>query len=498
MTISELRTKHPQFTYRNFSWSHANELLSIEFKFLLEPDISFTSRLTIDTVPSVVIEKIGQKQLDNLVFHLGLIELFSYWKVAAPQKIVIEAGELNGDQLAWWKTLLLRGMGEFFYTNQIDFTAENFVELICSPAKPNSQPVGQPTNQSVNQPTNQSSSQPTELISKNEQATATPHLVPVGGGKDSAVVIELLEANNLPYDILLSYPQSPAAAQIAQLSRATNIIKINRLLDPKLLELNQANYLNGHTPFSARLAFESQLVASLLGHQQILLGNEFSANEGNVPFHGTTVNHQYSKTFEFEQAFRQYAQNYLTANKNSTPVYLSLLRPIFELQIAGIFSQYPRYQSIFRSCNRGQQKNIWCEKCAKCLFVFAILYPFLDEDQLIGPIFSTNLFEDETLNPLALALLGKDEHKPFECVGTYQETLAAFALSQQKFQRLHPVQPLPAVLKFVEENILAHETNLDQIIQETLCFWNDQHHLDEQLVKIVKSAQTNLCQKSAE
>jgi len=511
MTFAELRIKHSRFIYQSFSWSHTNELLVIEFKFLLEPDIPFTAQLTIDSIKAEMIQNIGRKQLDNLIFHLGLIELFSYWKIAAPQQIIIEAGQLDSDQLAWWKTLLLRGMGEFFYTNQIDFTAENFVEWVCLATNTQSTNAQSTNLQSGDQVVKQADKQSAQLLDRstdqitqsenqasqpnNQSSVAPSYLVPVGGGKDSALVIELLEENNLPYDALLSYPQSPAAAQIAGLSRANNIIKITRQLDPKLLQLNQANYLNGHTPFSARLAFETSLVATLLGHQQILLGNEFSANEGNVPFHDTTVNHQYSKTFEFEQVFRQYAQKYLVSAELQAPEYLSLLRPIFELQIAAIFAQYPRYHSIFRSCNRGQQTNVWCHKCAKCLFVFTILYPFLDENQLIGPIFTTNLFEDETLKSLTLALLGQDKHKPFECVGTYQETLVAFALSKQKFQDHHPDQPLPVILQFVQENILAQIPNLDQLIQETLCFWNDQHHLNDQLSKIVKSAQTRLCQQ---
>jgi len=482
MTLEQLRAKHPRFVYQNFSWQQVADQLLVEFQFLLEPDVPFTARLTIDQVQPTTIERLGQAQLDQWVFHLGLIELFSYWKAAAPAKIVVTAGRLNKAQLAWWKNLLIKSMGEFFYTNQIDFTAPDFVELTTTQIIAGNQTDQRQIDQTAN------SSQPLS------QPTPT-YLIPVGGGKDSAVVLELMEENNLPHDILLSYPQSPAAAQIAQLSRTDRIISVIRTLDPTLLKLNQTGYLNGHTPFSARLAFESSLVSALFGHEKILLGNEFSANEGNIPYLGTTINHQYSKTFEFETSFRQYVQTYLATSSKNTPEYLSLLRPIYELQIAGLFAQYPRWQTVFRSCNRNQQDGTWCGECAKCLFVFTILYPFLDEKQLIGPIFADNLFENTKLNQLAMALLGKDEHKPFECVGTYQETLAAFQLSVVKFQRLHPDRPLPAVLKFVRETVLNQEANLDGLIQKTLCFWNDEHHLNEQLVKIVRAAKDRLCQQ---
>lgn len=465
MTWHELRAKHPRFLYRKATWQHDGETLSINFDFLLEPDIVFTPQIKIGPIERAVSERIGPVVLDAWVFHLGLIELFSYWKAAASAEIVVQAGYLNEVQLAWWKELLIKSMGEFFYINGIDFTKDDFVKFSCE--------VKPPANSTL----------------QAKFAPVKPYLVPVGGGKDSALVIELLEENNLEYDILLSSPQSPAAKKIAQLSRASNIIELKRTFDPKLFELNKAGYLNGHTPFSARLAFETSLAGLLLGHQQILIANEFSANEGNLPFHGTTVNHQYSKTFEFERVFRQYVSQYLSP----APEYLSLLRPISELQIAGLFAQYPRYHALFKSCNRNQQQASWCCECAKCLFVFTVLYPFLEEKQLVGPIFPKNLFENSSLSQLALALLGKDKHKPFECVGTYQETLAAFYLSIQKFRQNYPEKSLPPVLEFVEKAVLSQEKNPAEMVKKALCFWNTEHNLKDTLKTIVHGAQGKLC-----
>lgn len=474
MTLQELRAKHPRFHYRAFRWNHSGESIVIEFDFLLEPNITLTPRVEFSPVSAEAIARIPAKVIDGWVFHLGLIELFSYWKAAAPAEIVVSAGYLNTDQLAWWKNLLLKGMGEFFYTNEIDFTGDAFVRFVCDIPEKNSEADDTST-----------------FITENSDETAR-YLVPVGGGKDSAVVLELLEENGVKYDVLLSFPQSPAAQKITALSRAENILTIKRTLDPTLLKLNKQGYLNGHTPFSARLAFESSLAGLLLNRTHILLGNEYSANEGNVPFHGTTVNHQYSKTFEFEQAFREYAKTYLPGG----PEYLSLLRPISELQIAGIFSKYPRFHSIFKSCNRNQQQDSWCCECPKCLFVFAVLFPFLGEKQLVGPIFPENLFEKQSLQPVALALLGKDKHKPFECVGTYEETLAAFALSIQKFQTEHPGTELPAVLRYVQETVLAKDQAAFRQASAALCFWNPQHHVSGRLETIVRAAQQRVCEQA--
>jgi hypothetical protein len=355
-------------------------------------------------------------------------------------------------------------MGEYFYTNQINFTHKSFLKITC------------------NQPT-----QATALAAFSLDRT-NHYLVPVGGGKDSALVINLLEKNQLPYDILLSYPQSPAALTISQTSNQ-KIIKINRTIDPKLLELNQLGYLNGHTPFSARLAFESSLVALINGHQAVLLANEFSANEGNVPYLGTVVNHQYSKSFDFENKFRSYVKTYLSP----APEYLSLLRPLTELQIAALFAQNEQFHTVFRSCNRGQQKNSWCGECPKCLFVFSILYPFIAEQKLTTEIFAENLFEKSIMKQTAQELMGLDATKPFECVGTHEETQTAFLLSIKKWHQQHPGKPLPLVLEFVNQTILKQVPDLEKTANWLLCFWNKEHNLDEKLTKIVQQAAQTIC-----
>ena len=88
-----------------------------------------------------------------------------------------------------------------------------------------------------------------------------------------------------------------------------------------MLELNSQNFLNGHTPFSALLSFITYLVAYLSNRKYIVLSNETSANEANV--RGTNINHQYSKSFEFEQDFRYYAKTFIF--KNDEVNYYSLL-----------------------------------------------------------------------------------------------------------------------------------------------------------------------------
>ncbi|MFZ5437681.1 MAG: hypothetical protein ACOZAK_01340 [Patescibacteria group bacterium] len=464
-TLESLRKQHPRFIYQSFDWQFSNQTLTISFDFLLEPTINFQPQITITNLDKKTFANIPQEIISHWVFNMGMIELFSYWKVAASPEIVIQPLPLSPEQLSWWQELLLDGMGEYFYTNNIDFTQPNFVKF-----------------------TNQKTLTPQQLPSFSFQAK-NKALVPVGGGKDSALVINLLSKYKLPYEILLSYPQSPAAHKIASETQV-KIIEIKRTFAPELLELNKQGYLNGHTPFSARLAFESSLVALLSGHKNILLANEFSANEGNVPYLGTMVNHQYSKSFAFENKFRAYVTKYL----GSAPEYLSLLRPLTELQIAALFSRNQQFHSVFRSCNRGQQQNRWCGECPKCLFVFTVLYPFIDEQKLINEIFSENLFEKPAMNKTAQELMGLDANKPFECVGTHEETQAAFYLSIKKWQKNHPNKPLPLVLEKINNEILDQVPNLAQTSKMLLCFWNEQHNLDANLIELLQQEAQQICQ----
>ena len=167
-----------------------------------------------------------------------------------------------------------------------------------------------------------------------------------------------------------------------------HIIEIYRTIDKKLIELNSQGMINGHTPFSAMLAFTSYFVAYLLSKKYIALSNENSANESNVI--GEKVNHQYSKSFEFEKDFEEYSNKYLKA-----PVkYFSFLRPLNELQIAKIFSKHEKYHKTFKSCNVGSKEKEWkwCCNCAKCLFAYTILSPFLYKKKLVD-IFGEDMFE---------------------------------------------------------------------------------------------------------
>ena len=457
-TYQDLRKKHPRLIYQSFAYTIEDNQLQIKWRFLLEPDISFEPTLTIPLQESEK-EKCespeNQTILSQLIFHIGMVELISYWKAACPPEIVIEAGTLNEQQVSWWQTILIRGLGEFFYTNQIDFTEENFVTFITS-----------------KQETSLPDTSPLE--GKNI-------IIPLGGGKDSTVALEILKTFSDHAVQPWSLNPIPAAEATSLKAGFSNLRVSDRTIDPTLLELNQAGYLNGHTPFSAYLAFYYALVGWLTNTKYIALSNESSANECNAIYKGHEINHQYSKTFEFEQLFREYSKTYLLTELE----YFSFLRPLHELQIAKLFAKFPDHFQIFRSCNRGQKTNSWCHECPKCLFAFLMLFPFIDTQILTTEIFHHNLFENQALLDIALKLVKSDETKPFECVGSYEESKIAFYLALQQYQQQNI--PLPPMLEFIWDRVLKHEQNLDQRASVVLADWNDQHNLTPEFTRTLQS-----------
>ena len=453
MKLEILRKKYKKFVYHGYSYKISKNNLEIFFDFRIEPDIFFKPRIIIENIDRSRIKKIGDKVLNKLVFNLGLIELISYWKVTCSKEIEIKAGYLNQSQIKWWKNLIKNGMGQFFYKNKIDFKIVDSLKIISDSKKRND----------------------FEIF---EKKLGSKILLPIGGGKDSIVSLEILKKSKYPLTCFSLNP-TDASKKILKVGGCKKSIIVKRKIDSKLLELNRKGFLNGHTPFSAYLAFLTVLIGVIFDYTHLALSNERSSNEGNLKYLGRTINHQYSKSFDFEKKFRNYSKKYLAKNIE----YFSFLRPLYEIQIAKLFSKYfDKYGTVFLSCNEayktysGKRRPIkkWCGHCPKCLFVFAILYPFVKTKKLIK-IFGKNLFEKKELLNLMKELIGESRFKPFECVGTKKESLIAFYLSLKKAKKQNI--KLPYLLKYFEINILKEHKNFERQSQKLMASWNKNHNI---------------------
>ncbi len=442
--FNQFREQYKEFIFDKYEITYDQDNMNIKYYFNIPGLTWFYPEIKINK-KYISNSNIKQDYLNDLVFHIGLVELVSYFKCACPKEVIIKCGYLNEDQIKWFKKLYYNGLGEFLYTNHITVSEEELMHITCHGEA---------------------------LVHNDNTYQGTGDLICIGGGKDSCVSLEILsnEPNRAGFIINAKKP-SLDCAHIANL-KDEDIIDVKRILDRKIVELNNQGYLNGHTPFSSLVAFLSYLVCYLSGRKNIILSNESSANESTVL--GTNINHQYSKSFEFESDFYNYTNTYF----NLGIKYFSLLRGISEFQIGALFSNYKQYHQAFKSCNLGSKGEtwIWCTNCPKCLFVYIILSPFLYKDELVS-IFGSDLYEREDLLSTFQEILGYSETKPFECVGTYSEARYAISLLINKLDN-----NLPYLLQYYKDNYPL-ELNGSEILS-----YNNENNIPEHYDALVKEA----------
>jgi hypothetical protein len=148
--------------------------------------------------------------------------------------------------------------------------------------------------------------------------------------------------------------------------------------------------------------------------------------------------------------------------QHSTFNYFSFLRPLSELQIAMLFSRFTAYHDVFRSCNAGSKEDVWCGRCAKCLFAYIILSPFIAPERL-AEIFGKPMLDDENMRTEFEQLLGEAETKPFECVGTVGEVRQALRMAVERWYG----EERPALLRGLDmDSWLADGIVLDRLLPE--------------------------------
>lgn len=343
--------------------------------------------------------------LKNVLRSIHLMLGISYFKLYCPPEIVLSSDPISKEQADFWNVIYGRGLGEFYYRSGLDPNgAARFpyeTDVVPKPV----------------------------VMPRKDRA-----LVGIGGGKDSIVTGELLKGYGYGFSAFLveTQKESPISDSVVK-EMGVPSVTVRRLLDEKLFESHEGAY-QGHIPVSAVFAFIGYLVAVLYDYTYVVVGNERSSDFGNTRVGDVDVNHQWSKSSEFERLFREYAGKFLSPDIT----YFSLLRPFHEIRIAELFSGYAEYFPIFSSCNRTvrihkeRPETKWCGECPKCVFAFAVLSPFIPKDELVR-IFGKNLYDDERLLSSFADILGFGDMKPFDCVGTFEESRAALYLARESY-----------------------------------------------------------------
>jgi hypothetical protein len=102
---------------------------------------------------------------------------------------------------------------------------------------------------------------------------------------------------------------------------------------------------------------------------------------------------------------------------------------------------YPKYLSDVTSCNSYfceprlvqlfSRTNYWCNRCPKCVFLFACFSAFLPKKEVVR-IFGANLYTKKRLVSLFKRILGIEGFKPFDCVGEPEEMVLAMHYASKK------------------------------------------------------------------
>ncbi|RJR29778.1 hypothetical protein C4564_01720 [Candidatus Microgenomates bacterium] len=409
-----------------------------------DEQVIFTEELAFPEPFSNIPDEFVQRLFQNIAIVLGI----SYYKIFCLPEIQVSQFSLTQKQADFWNTVYKKGLGEFFYKNQIDF--RNLIHFLVA-------------------------------TDKEDDSIALPRknrsLVLFGGGKDSLVTVEALKKEKKPFAILTVNPTNLHKELADKID--TEKIYITRTLDPKLFDIQNSGY-KGHVPSSAMNAFISFAAACFYDYQYVIASNEASASIGNVAYLGSEINHQWSKSLEFETLFQAYTSEFVTPEVT----YFSLLRPFSEFKITEMFSQNRQYFAQFSSCNTNfkldpsaaadkDDKGLWCGKCPKCAFVFVSLAAFLPKAKVIE-IFGKNLLADPQLVPVYEELLGISGFKPFECVGTPEETQFAFYKVWQKKEYADDV-----AIKLFENKVLA---NIDVKEIEKRVYQKHEHRIPKEML----------------
>lgn len=375
----------------------------VEFKFGIVK--TFTDKLFLKDIKPELWEKAPTTVLEPTLQALLLMIGINYWAAFPTSNMHIEGFTLTQEQARFWDSLYLNGLAEYFYLMKIDFRG-----LIAFPYS-----------DSTVAPTPARFQCPNRALLLN------------GAGKDSILSAEILKSSGTSFDFFVFSP-TKAHKNISMLA-GVETISVTRRRDPWV-----NTFFSGAYPSVSTFTFTATLLAELLGYNSIIFSNERSSDFGNLDYLGLPVNHQWCKSSEAEKMTNDYIRSFITQDIST----YSLLREYSELEIVKRFIRYPQYLHDFTSCNtyfwlpRIQQrllrKNYWCNRCPKCVFLFASFSAFLPKKEVLS-IFGANLYAKKSLLPLFERILGIKGFKPLDCVGEPEEMILAmhYATRQNEY-----------------------------------------------------------------
>ena len=263
-------------------------------------------------------------------------------------------------------------------------------------------------------------------VAENHKATDPGILVLLSGGKDSLLTAEKVRESGVSFKVCYITAQQNYPAILDEFG---NPIVIRREIDME--GLKQVGGLNGHVPVTLINEALALIQVILLGFNRVELGVGREGLEPHASIGDLLVNHQWAKTEEAQNLFKNYVREHVTSGVTVG----SLLENMNELQIAEEFANkcWAKYGDKFSSCNVANYKQgennrdlKWCSKCAKCANSYLLFCPYVAFPEQ-EKIFHRDLFLDPEMTEIFKGLLGVDGvMKPFECVASIEELRWAY------------------------------------------------------------------------
>ncbi len=350
---------------------------------------SYVHRVTL--APGLALDHLPASLREDLVLALALATAPHLFVLTDFARIQADVGALTAAQRRFWSWYLRGGLGEFRYQQGLDPSRR--IDVVAA---------DRPDRHAIDLP-----------------ATREAALVLNGGGKDTIVAAELVSAIGMPYEWMSTNPVR-AMRDVLAASPVAMGHEVRFQRDPAAKR--DGRYDRRHVPHAAVYMMLGVMTALARGLRYVIVGNERSADFGNVHVNGIEVNHQFSKSHDFEVQFQANVCDAL-----GLPIHaFSILRPFYEIRLAQMVSRRPEYFDAFVSCNRQGADSEWCGECSKCAFIALALGPFVELSDL-QRIFGCDIVQRPTIRRHWLALV-QEGVKPWECVGTKDESRLALAL----------------------------------------------------------------------
>lgn len=448
--------KFSKFYFSKFEFDL--EKLIATFYYSFDNEVFFDEKIDFNSNDFEIRKDFDINILNNILFHLHIALWISYYKLFPTSDLVIESWTIDDYQKKFWEKFYINWLWEFLYTNNIspgllfNFTSNSDIKF-----------------------------------NKIDFNVSEKALVPIWWWKDSIVSVELLKKSPVNFDLFVFWKGDELKNNTSEISW-TKTLLVKRFLSEKLFSMNNEWYYNWHVPITWIIAFSMEVVSYLYDYKYLILSNEKSANFWNTLWNWVDINHQYSKSLDFEKDFSNYVEKYISSDVK----YFSLLRWFYEIKIAELFSDlWSKYFSFFSSCNNNFKiKNksdkiskwkYWCNDCPKCAFVFTILRPFLNKEDVLN-IFWEDLFNKKDLEKLFRELLWISWIKPFECVWESEEVIISMYKSLEKYDN----DKLPYILDIFKNDVLTKMTIVElENIEKKLVTISQDDIIPENIKKLI-------------